>query len=73
MPNSSARCAQLPRAADKVPFYSALKKFNDYLKGAIPAIEESDVVFKDVKLQNFHEKPFKKDPSSNQVSELLSF
>ena len=27
MPSSSARCAQLPRACDKVPFYSALGKF----------------------------------------------
>ena len=62
MPNSSARCAQLPRAVDKVPFYAGLKKFRDYLRGTVPSIEENEMVFKDVKLQNFNEKqPFKKD------------
>ena len=61
MPNSSARCAQLPRAVDKVPFYAGLKKFRDYLRGTIPSIEENEMVFKDVKLQNFNDKPFKKD------------
>ncbi|XP_037955882.1 uncharacterized protein LOC119685616 isoform X2 [Teleopsis dalmanni] len=45
MPSSSARCAQLPRAADKVPFYAALKKFRDYLNGVIPHIEESECIF----------------------------
>ena len=30
MPSSSARCAQLPRAVDKVPFFEALRKFRDY-------------------------------------------
>lgn len=49
MPSSSARCAQLPRAADKVPFYAALKKFRDYLNGVIPHIDESDCVFADPK------------------------
>ena len=61
MPNSSARCAQLPRAVDKVPFYTGLKKFRDYLRGTVPSIEEHEMVFKEVKLQNFNEKPFKKD------------
>ncbi|ODM88151.1 G/T mismatch-specific thymine DNA glycosylase [Orchesella cincta] len=45
MPSSSARCAQLPRAADKVPFYSALKKFRDYLNGLILELDDSEVVF----------------------------
>lgn len=49
MPSSSARCAQLPRAADKVPFYSALKKFKDYLNGLVPEYIESDYVFTDPK------------------------
>lgn len=49
MPSSSARCAQLPRAADKVPFYVALKKFRDYLNGVIPHIDESECVFPDPK------------------------
>jgi hypothetical protein len=52
MPSSSARCAQLPRAADKVPFYTALKKFRDYLNGLISEIEESEVVFHEPKSSN---------------------
>lgn len=51
MPSSSARCAQLPRAADKVPYYAALKKFRDYLNGAISHLDESDIVFADSKLK----------------------
>ena len=51
MPSSSARCAQLPRAADKVPYYAALKKFRDYLNGSIPTLDESDIVFADTKLK----------------------
>ncbi|VVC89495.1 unnamed protein product [Leptidea sinapis] len=47
MPSSSARCAQLPRAADKVPFYAALKKFRDYLNGLVPHVEEAELVFPD--------------------------
>ena len=50
MPSSSARCAQLPRAADKVPFYAALKKFRDYLNGMISNLDETEVVFSDSKL-----------------------
>lgn len=53
MPSSSARCAQLPRALDKVPFYSALRKFRDYLKGTISELDEEEVVFSNVKLTNF--------------------
>lgn len=56
MPNSSARCAQLPRAVDKVPFYKALTKYRDYLKGDIPDIDEAEVVFSDIKLKTFNEK-----------------
>ena len=51
MPSSSARCAQLPRAMDKVPFYSALKKFRDFLNGLIPEIDDSEVVFNDPKIR----------------------
>lgn len=57
MPSSSARCAQLPRAADKVPYYAALKKFRDYLNGTITHLDESDIVFADSKLK-------KKDPEA---------
>ncbi|GAB0092102.1 hypothetical protein DMENIID0001_070670 [Sergentomyia squamirostris] len=51
MPSSSARCAQLPRAADKVPFYAALKKFRDYLNGVTTEmdLEEQEFVFSDPK------------------------
>ena len=51
MPSSSARCAQLPRAMDKVPFYSGLKKFRDYLNGLIPEIDDSEVIFNDPKIR----------------------
>lgn len=55
MPSSSARCAQLPRAADKVPFYAALKKFRDYLNGVIPHIDDSECVFTDPKFKACYE------------------
>ncbi|XP_035213685.1 uncharacterized protein LOC118187549 isoform X3 [Stegodyphus dumicola] len=51
MPSSSARCAQLPRAVDKVPFYVALKKLRDHLCGALPDLDFSEVSFPDVKLK----------------------
>ncbi|MCL4136275.1 UNVERIFIED_CONTAM: hypothetical protein GTU68_066590, partial [Idotea baltica] len=45
MPSSSARCAQLPRALDKVPFYTALRKFRDFLKGTIAQLTEEEITF----------------------------
>lgn len=33
MPSSSARCAQFPRAQDKVHFYIKLRELRDRLKG----------------------------------------
>lgn len=68
MPSSSARCAQLPRAADKVPFYAALKKFRDYLNGLIADLDETEVVFNDQKLKTFYESDVKvehKDEEGN--------
>ncbi|XP_049783553.1 uncharacterized protein LOC126248950 isoform X1 [Schistocerca nitens] len=62
MPSSSARCAQLPRAADKVPFYAALKKFRDYLNGIITDLDETEVVFTDSKLKNYFEPELKDEP-----------
>ena len=53
MPSSSARCAQLPRAVDKVPFFEALRKFRDYLTGRLPKIEDCEVVFANVSLRNW--------------------
>jgi hypothetical protein len=66
MPNSSARCAQLPRAVDKVPFYAALKKFRDYLRGDLPDLDEAEVVFPEVKLQNFNNKRIKAGLEKNR-------
>ena len=57
MPSSSARCAQLPRAIDKVPFYLSLKKYLDYLHGRGEEPEEAEVVFANVVLKNFSKKP----------------
>lgn len=53
MPSSSARCAQLPRAIDKVPFFEALRKFRDFLTGRIPHIDECEVTFANVVLKNW--------------------
>lgn len=53
MPSSSARCAQLPRAEDKVPHYRALKRFRDYLNKEIKdeEVNEADFIFPDPKLK----------------------
>ncbi|KAL3851621.1 hypothetical protein ACJMK2_015354 [Sinanodonta woodiana] len=51
MPSSSARCSQLPRAVDKVPFYQALKKLKDYLTGVLDALDDSEVCFPDLELK----------------------
>ena len=53
MPSSSARCAQLPRAIDKVPFYDALRKFRDFLSGKIDQIDECEITFANVVLTNW--------------------
>lgn len=51
-PSSSARCTQLPRAADKVPFFEALKRVRDHIRahGSIEGIDRSTVTFPDFKL-----------------------
>ena len=51
MPSSSARCSQLPRAIDKVPFYLAVKKLRDYLVGHIDHMDDSEVTFPDLELK----------------------
>ena len=61
MPNSSARCAQLPRAVDKVPFYEALKKLKDFLAGDLKELDDSEIVFTNVKLKNFNDSAIKKE------------
>ncbi|XP_062246412.1 thymine DNA glycosylase, tandem duplicate 1 isoform X2 [Platichthys flesus] len=51
MPSSSARCAQFPRAQDKVHFYIKLRELRDQLKGVKKSteVEEVDYAF-DLKL-----------------------
>ncbi|XP_005163071.1 thymine DNA glycosylase, tandem duplicate 1 isoform X1 [Danio rerio] len=43
MPSSSARCAQFPRAQDKVHFYIKLRELRDQLKGVIKQKEVEEV------------------------------
>lgn len=50
MPSSSARCSQLPKVIDKVPFYAALKKFRDYLNGHLMELNDADITFPDFKV-----------------------
>merc|ERR1719186_1267310 len=46
MPSSSARCSQLPRAQDKLPFFRGLKTMLDLVRGDVEKVEEEDVVFR---------------------------
>lgn len=43
MPSSSARCAQFPRAQDKVHFYIKLRELRDQLKGVAKPQEVEEV------------------------------
>ncbi|XP_028441608.1 G/T mismatch-specific thymine DNA glycosylase isoform X6 [Perca flavescens] len=47
MPSSSPRCAQFPRAQDKVHFYIKLKELRDQMKGLAPRpeVEETQYLF----------------------------
>ncbi|KAK3102897.1 hypothetical protein FSP39_014779 [Pinctada imbricata] len=64
MPSSSARCSQLPRAVDKVPFYAALKKLRDHLKGDLETLDDAEVCFPDLEL-----KVVKKEPKPEAADE----
>ena len=46
MPSSSARCAQFPRAQDKVHFYIKLRELRDQLRGVQKATEIEEVDYK---------------------------
>ena len=72
MPSSSARCAQLPRAVDKVPFFEALRKFRDYLTGRLHKIEDCEVVFANVSLRNWtaNHAALKTDGSADDYDEV---
>ena len=56
MPSSSARCTQLPRAVDKVPFYAALKNLRDHLRGELDDLDMTTVSFPDVFLKTAERK-----------------
>nr|XP_033489907.1 G/T mismatch-specific thymine DNA glycosylase-like isoform X1 [Epinephelus lanceolatus] len=45
MPSSSPRCAQFPRAQDKVHFYLKLKELRDQLKGLAPSHEVQETKY----------------------------
>ncbi|XP_061108837.1 G/T mismatch-specific thymine DNA glycosylase-like [Conger conger] len=45
MPSSSARCAQFPRAQDKVHFYIKLKELRDQLKGVVHSQEVQELEY----------------------------
>ncbi|XP_013416975.1 uncharacterized protein LOC106178371 [Lingula anatina] len=67
MPSSSARFTQLPRAVDKVPFYQALKKYRDYLRGDISHIEESEICFPNLDLKVKVKKEPDTDPNGQSL------
>jgi len=56
MPSSSARCAQLPRAEDKVPFFEALKNYCKKLKEGTAVFDVNEFVFTTVVLKGFPKK-----------------
>jgi mismatch-specific thymine-DNA glycosylase len=70
MPSSSARCAQLPRAIDKVPFYDALRKFRDFLIGKTEEPHEEEIVFANVVLKNWQKKNMIKTEPADDVPEV---
>lgn len=45
MPSSSPRCAQFPRAQDKVHFYIKLKELRDQMKGLVPSQEVEETKY----------------------------
>ncbi|XP_076172398.1 uncharacterized protein LOC143149153 [Ptiloglossa arizonensis] len=44
-PSSSARCANFPRMTDKLHFFTALKKYLQFLKGEIKEVDIREFVF----------------------------
>ncbi len=59
MPSSSARCAQFPRAQDKVHFYIKLRELRDQLKGVAKPQEVEEVNYSfDVGLAKGTSRPF---------------
>ncbi|CAF0910495.1 unnamed protein product [Rotaria sp. Silwood1] len=52
MPSSSARCSQLPRAEDKLPFYMGLRKLRDFVNGSLHSLNEAEITFPDIKIKD---------------------
>ena len=52
MPSSSARCSQLPRAEDKLPFYVGLRKLRDFVNGTLHSLNETEITFPDIKIKD---------------------
>ena len=52
MPSSSARCSQLPRAEDKLPFYVGLRKLRDFVNGTLHSLNEAEITFPDIKIKD---------------------
>jgi len=52
MPSSSARCSQLPRAEDKLPFYVGLRKLRDFVNGTLHSLNEVEITFPDIKIKD---------------------
>jgi hypothetical protein len=52
MPSSSARCSQLPRAEDKLPFYIGLRKLRDFVNGTLHSLNEAEITFPDIKIKD---------------------
>ncbi|CAF0787849.1 unnamed protein product [Rotaria sp. Silwood1] len=52
MPSSSARCSQLPRAEDKLPFYVGLRKLRDFVNGTLYSLNEAEITFPDIKIKD---------------------
>ncbi len=52
MPSSSARCSQLPRAEDKLPFYVGLRKLRDFVNGTLYSLNETEITFPDIKIKD---------------------
>ena len=71
MPSSSARCSQLPRASDKVPFFVALRKLRDHLRGCLPHLDETEIVFPDLDLKVEPRKD-RRNPEETPVQEPSS-
>ena len=76
MPSSSARCSQLPRAVDKVPFYASLKKLRDYLRGDLKELDDSEVCFPDLELKvvkKEHKQEIKEEVNSSCAMQNIPY